>query len=201
MMIFQYLMWPMGLSPTVSILKMKHAHVENEICLGYLTVMSSHAYGTLKNNLEIMWLTIIGMIKILHCLIIHWFVWIITLIWYLIILGSQHLTRHIQVLYFQQMDDNCGYGWSCTKLFSCHETSNWSLKNTRNKTNDEANNPHALSRRLATITCKKYGQICHNKRSCKSKIAVDKTILNGGNKTKKTKTTKGGKGNKKENEN
>lgn len=58
----------MGLRPTVPILKMKHVHVESEICPVYLVVMSSHAFGTSKNNLKIMWLSTICMLQILHFL-------------------------------------------------------------------------------------------------------------------------------------
>lgn len=36
--------------------------VKSGTCLGYLVVMSSHIYGTSKNNLKIMWLSIIDMI-------------------------------------------------------------------------------------------------------------------------------------------
>ena len=31
-----------------------------------------------------------------------------------------------------------------------------------------------LSRRLATFTCKKYGEICHNKKSCKGKREIER---------------------------
>lgn len=54
-----------------------------------------------------------------------------------------------------------------------------------------------LSRKLATVTCKKYEEIGHNKRSCKGKRA----ILKGGNKAMKEKTNKGGKGKKMSSEN
>ncbi|KAI5399895.1 hypothetical protein KIW84_065004 [Lathyrus oleraceus] len=37
-------------------------------------------------------------------------------------------------------------------------------KKLRNKANDEPKNPHVLSRRLATVTCKKCGEMGHNKR-------------------------------------
>ncbi|KAI5441162.1 hypothetical protein KIW84_010574 [Lathyrus oleraceus] len=68
----------------------------------------------------------------------------------------------------------------------------------RNKENDESNNPHVLSRRLVTVTCKKCGEMGHNKRSCKGKRVVDRAIPRGGNKTKKEKTIKGGNKAKKE---
>ncbi|CAL5198383.1 unnamed protein product [Lathyrus oleraceus] len=62
-------------------------------------------------------------------------------------------------------------------------------------------NPHVLSRRLATITCKKCGEMGHNKRSCKGKRETEREIPKGGNKVKKEKTNKGGKGKKKSIEN
>lgn len=65
-------------------------------------------------------------------------------------------------------------------------------KKLRNKANDEPNNPHVLSRRLATVTCKKCGEMEHNKISCKGKRAADREIPKGGNKAKKAKTIKGG---------
>lgn len=73
-------------------------------------------------------------------------------------------------------------------------------KKMRNKTSDEPNNPHILSRRLPTGSCKKYGDLGHNKRSCKWKRAVDREMHKGGNNTNKEKITKGGKGKKKTNE-
>lgn len=65
-------------------------------------------------------------------------------------------------------------------------------KKLRNKENDEPKNPHVLSRRLATITCKTCGEMRHNKRSCKGKRVANTTIPKGGNKAKKAKTIKGG---------
>lgn len=58
-----------------------------------------------------------------------------------------------------------------------------------------------LSRRLATVTCKEYGETGHNKGSCKGKRAVEREIRKGGNKAKKAKTNKYGKGKKKTSEN
>lgn len=98
----------MGSRPTVSILKMKHVHVESGIDLRYLVVMSSHALGTSKNNLKIMWPSITGMIQILHYLITYWFVLYGSLIRFIIVSGSQLLRKPAQILYFQQMDHNCG---------------------------------------------------------------------------------------------
>ncbi|XP_058744165.1 uncharacterized protein LOC131616720 [Vicia villosa] len=62
-------------------------------------------------------------------------------------------------------------------------------KKMRNKAADEPENPHVLSRKFATVTCKKCGQTGHNKRTCKGKRAADRTIPKGGNKSKKAKTT------------
>lgn len=42
-------------------------------------------------------------------------------------------------------------------------------KKLKNKANDETKNHHVLSRRLATVTCKKSGEMGHYKKSCKSK--------------------------------
>lgn len=67
---------------------MKHVHVESGICLGYLDVMSSHAFGTSKNNLKIMWLSITCMIQIFNSLIMFWFVWYVSMIKFMIISGS-----------------------------------------------------------------------------------------------------------------
>ncbi|XP_050888687.1 uncharacterized protein LOC127093827 [Lathyrus oleraceus] len=65
-------------------------------------------------------------------------------------------------------------------------------KKLRNKANDEPKNPHVLSRRIATINCKKYGEMGHNKRSYKGKRDADRAIPRGGNKAKKAMTIKGG---------
>ena len=54
-----------------------------------------------------------------------------------------------------------------------------------------------LSKKLTTVTCKKCGEMGHNKRSCKGKRA----ILKGGNKVMKAKTNKGDKGKKMSSEN
>lgn len=68
----------------------------------------------------------------------------------------------------------------------------------RNKTNDKSRNPYIMPRRFANVTCKKYGQVGHNKRSCKGKRVADRIIPKGDN-TKKAK--QGGKGKKKISEN
>lgn len=70
-------------------------------------------------------------------------------------------------------------------------------KKQRNKTNDEPRNTQILPRRFSIVTCAKYGVMGHNKRSCKEKRAVDRTIPKGDNKPKKAKKVKGGKETKK----
>ncbi|KAI5393266.1 hypothetical protein KIW84_060401 [Lathyrus oleraceus] len=104
--------------------------------------------------------------------------------------------------------------WDLSGIPCCHvNTSIWNIKNNlevmwlsttaigspkklRKKENDELENPHVLSRRHAAITCKKYGEMGHNKRSYKGKRAVERAIPTGGNRAKKSKTNKGGKGKK-----
>lgn len=66
--------------------------------------------------------------------------------------------------------------------------------------NDEPRDPHILPRRFSTVIFAKCGAMGHNKRSCKCKRAADRTIPNGGNKSKKTKEVKGRKGTKKSKE-
>ena len=68
------------------------------------------------------------------------------------------------------------------------------LKKMRNKISNEPKSPHVFSRRLATITCKKYGEMGHSHMSYKGKIVVDIAIPKGGNKAKKAKANKGRKG-------
>lgn len=65
------------------------------------------------------------------------------------------------------------------------------LRKMRNKIDDESRNPHMLSRRLSTV-CRKYGEMGHNKMSCKEKRATYRVMPNGGNQKKKAKTNKGG---------
>lgn len=57
-------------------------------------------------------------------------------------------------------------------------------KKMRNKIGDKQKNPHELSRKLATVTHKKYGQMGHNKRACNGKRAADREIPKGDNKAK-----------------
>ncbi|KAI5421025.1 hypothetical protein KIW84_044749 [Lathyrus oleraceus] len=71
-------------------------------------------------------------------------------------------------------------------------------KKPRKKTNDDPKNPCVLSRRLSTVTCKRCGEMSHNKRSCKDKRVVERAMPKGGNKAK---TNKGGKGKKKASKN
>src|ERR1051325_5854126 len=61
-------------------------------------------------------------------------------------------------------------------------------KKMRNKSNDKPRNPHVLQRTLATVTCKKYGALGHNKRSYKGKRVADRAIPVSGNKNAKTST-------------
>jgi len=55
-------------------------------------------------------------------------------------------------------------------------------KKARNKKNDESTKKLYLLRQLRSVVCKNCKAIGHNRRTCKGKTFVDRTIPKGGNK-------------------
>ena len=55
-------------------------------------------------------------------------------------------------------------------------------KKARNKRNDESTKRSNLARQWKSIVCKKCRKIGHNKRTCKGKTSIDRSIPKGGNK-------------------
>ena len=55
-------------------------------------------------------------------------------------------------------------------------------KKERNKRNDESTKRSNLARQWKSIVCKKCRKIGHNKRTCKGKTSIDRSIPKGGNK-------------------
>ncbi|CAL5183683.1 unnamed protein product [Lathyrus oleraceus] len=115
-------------------------------------------------------------------------------------IGNIHLWTLTQTLRIQPMDHNCGLDDLNTMAPPVMRRAIGRPKKPRNKMNDEPRNPHILPRRFSTVICVKYGDMRHNKRSCKGKRAADRAIPKGGNKLKKTKKVKSGKGTKKSKE-